>query len=43
MFSQGEEWGSWGSGKQDECKSSVRGLGVNKQTVDLKLRKLELL
>lgn len=43
MFSQGQEKGSWGSEKYDGCKSSGRGLEVNKQSVTSDLRKLELL
>lgn len=43
MFSQGEAWGRWESGKSDECESSAKGFGVNKQNVALDLRKLELL
>ena len=38
MFSQGQ-----GRGKWDECESSARGPGVNKQTVALELRNPELL
>lgn len=43
MFSQGEGWGSWESGKFDECESSSTGLRINKQNVALDRRRLELL
>lgn len=43
MFSQGEGWGSWESGKFDECEGSSTGLCTNKQNVALDLHGLESL